>query len=474
MNNRTGTMSKYNYITETFLLGNAQAERLYFEYARDLPIIDYHNHLIPRSIAENEVFENITQVWIAGDHYKWRAMRTMGVDERFITGEADDREKFMAWAGTVPHTLRNPLYHWTHLELKRYFGVEELLNGETAAEIYDRTASMLQGPGHATRGLLDLMGVEALNTTEDPIDGLEHHRALSRDPWKVRVSTAFRPDRAILIEAGDYPAYIGKLSRAAGIEINGYQDLCDALLSRMEFFHQNGCRLSDHGLERMPFARCTGAEAARSFAKRLRGEPLEAGEAEGFKTLLLQFLCENYHRLGWVQQFHLGALRNSNGRMSARLGLDTGWDSVGDFPQARTLSSFLDALDRDDHLAKTIIYNLNPADNAVFATMIGNFNDGSAKGKIQWGSSWWYLDQRDGITDQLNTLSNMGLVSTFIGMLTDSRSFLSFPRHEYFRRVLCNLLGEEMASGELPDDMELVGGMVADICYHNAKEYFNL
>lgn len=466
-------MSKNTFITDTFLLENKYAEQLYFDYAEKQPIIDYHNHLIPRSISENQRFDNISQVWISGDHYKWRAMRAMGVDERYITGDADDREKFMAWAKTVPHTLRNPLYHWTHLELKRYFGIDEPLNGESAARIYDQVNLQLQLSENSCRGLLKKMNVEVLCTTEDPIDTLEHHIQLAASDTELKMSTAFRPDKSILIGAEGFVSYMGELSEASGIEIDSFQGLCDALLRRMEHFHRHGCRLSDHGLNRMPHAEHTGAEVARIFAKRLKGAALEGAEEEKFQTALLLFLCENYHRLGWVQQFHLGALRNSNSRMSRTLGLDTGWDSVGDYPQARTLSGFLDALDSRRSLARTILYNLNPADNAVFATMAGNFNDGSLKGKMQWGSGWWYLDQRDGITEQLDTLSNMGLLGTFVGMLTDSRSFLSFPRHEYFRRVLCNLLGAEMARGELPGDMDLVGGMVSDICYHNAKEYFN-
>ncbi|MDC6387036.1 glucuronate isomerase [Flagellimonas taeanensis] len=466
-------MSKDTFITDTFLLGNKYAEQLYFDYAEKQPIIDYHNHLIPKSISENEVFGNISQVWIAGDHYKWRAMRTMGVDEKYITGNASDEEKFHAWAKTVPHTLRNPLYHWTHLELKRYFGIDQYLNEESSKEIYAETAAKLQQPTYATRGLLEMMQVETLCTTEDPIDTLEHHKALAKDNWKVKVSTAFRPDKSILIESEGYLDYLQMLSEASGINIESYQDLCDALLKRMEYFHENGCRLCDHGLSRMYYTEFTDAEVSTLFSKRLKGEVLSPLEEEKFKTALLLFLSENYHRLGWVQQFHLGALRNNNTRMLGILGMDTGWDSVGDFPQAQTLSAYLDHLDSSDKLTKTIIYNLNPSDNEVFATMVGNFNDGSVKGKVQWGSSWWFLDQKDGITKQLDTLSNMGVLSCFIGMLTDSRSFLSFPRHEYFRRILCNLLGQEIASGELPNDMDLVGNMVANISYGNAKDYFN-
>ncbi|WP_108425373.1 glucuronate isomerase [Flagellimonas amoyensis] len=466
-------MSKNTFITDTFLLGNKYAEQLYFDYAEKQPIIDYHNHLIPKSISENEVFGNISQVWIAGDHYKWRAMRTMGVDEKYITGNASDEEKFHAWAKTVPHTLRNPLYHWTHLELKRYFGIDQYLNEGSSREIYAETAAKLQQPTHATRGLLEMMQVETLCTTEDPIDTLEHHKALAKDNWKVTVSTAFRPDKSILIESAEYLHYLQMLSGASGINIGSYQDLCDALQKRMEYFHENGCRLCDHGLNRMYYTEFTDAEVSALFSKRLNGEVLTPIEEEKFKTALLLFLSENYHRLGWVQQFHLGALRNNNARMLGILGMDTGWDSVGDFPQAQTLSAYLNHLDSSDKLTKTIIYNLNPSYNEVFATMIGNFNDGSVKGKVQWGSSWWFLDQKDGITKQLDTLSNMGVLSCFIGMLTDSRSFLSFPRHEYFRRILCNLLGQEIASGELPNDMDLVGNMVANISYGNAKDYFN-
>ena len=465
-------MAKKSFISDTFLLQNKYAEELYFNYAQHQPIIDYHNHLIPKSIAENQKFDNITQVWIYGDHYKWRAMRTMGINEKFITGNASDAEKFSAWAKTVPHTLRNPLFHWTHLELKRYFGIDEFLNEQSSQDIYENTASQLQQPSRFTRGLLEMMNVKALCTTEDPTDSLEHHKALAKDNWGVKVSTAYRPDKAILIETNGYTDYIKSLSKASGIEINSYQNLCDALLNRMEYFHENGCRLCDHGLNNMPYEEFTEAEVSSFFSKKLKGGELTSSEQNKFKTALLLFLCENYHRLGWVQQFHLGALRNNNTRMLAVLGLDTGWDSVGDFPQAQTLSAFLNNLDTRDKLTKTIIYNLNPADNEVFATMIGNFNDGSVKGKVQWGSGWWFLDQKDGMTKQLNALSNMGLLSCFIGMLTDSRSFLSFPRHEYFRRVLCNLLGEEIASGELPNDMELIGNMVADISYRNAKEYF--
>ncbi len=462
-----------SFIADNFLLGNKFAEELYFNYAEKQPIIDYHNHLPPKEIAENRVFENISKVWIAGDHYKWRAMRTLGINEKYITGDASDQEKFVAWAKTVPYTLRNPLYHWTHLELKRYFGIDELLNDKNAVEVYENASAQLQQTERHTRGLLELMNVETVCTTEDPLDNLEYHQALKNSDFKIKVSTAFRPDKAILIDNLDYNQYIDKLGEVAGIEINTYQNLQDALLKRIEFFNANDCKLCDHGLNNISFETFTDEEINQIFETKRNGGELSLHQTEQFKTAILLFLGEAYHTFGWVQQFHLGALRNNNERMHRILGPDTGWDSIGDFKQAANVSKFLNALDGKDKLTKTILYNLNPADNEIFATMIGNFNDGSIRGKVQFGSGWWFLDQKDGMEKQMNALSNMGLISCFIGMLTDSRSFLSFPRHEYFRRVLCNLLGKEMASGELPQDAELVGKMVADICYHNAKNYFD-
>ena len=466
-------MKNKTFISEDFLLHNEYAEKLYRKYSEKQPVIDYHNHLSPKEIAEDRVFENITQVWIAGDHYKWRAMRTMGVNEKYITGAGTDKEKFMAWAKTVPSTLRNPLYHWTHLELKRYFGIDELLNEESAERIYEEVNRQLQLPENSCRGLLKKMNVETLCTTEDPIETLEYHQQLAQSDFGVKVSTAFRPDKAILIDAEGYNEYLDKLSKASDVSIGSYKDLLQALKKRIEYFHHNGCRLCDHGLNFIPFKDFTEAEIGEIFKRRRNLEEISVLEAEKFKTAILLFLGETYHSYGWVQQFHLGALRNNNKRMLKDLGPDTGWDSISDYKQAEGLSRFLDTLDGKDKLTKTILYNLNPADNEIFASMIGNFNDGSIKGKIQFGSGWWFLDQKDGIIKQLNALSNMGLVSCFIGMLTDSRSFLSFPRHEYFRRVLCNLFGREMESGELPDDMELVGKTIADISYNNAKEYFD-
>ena len=466
-------MVKTSFISDNFLLQSSFAEELYHTYAAKLPIIDYHCHLPPQQIAGNHIFGNITQVWIYGDHYKWRAMRTMGVDERYITGDASDKEKFMAWAKTVPHTLRNPLYHWTHLELKRYFGIDTMLNEATAEEIYQLTRTKLNSTEYGCQNLIKGMNVELVCTTEDPTDSLRYHREMKKKGFGVAVSTAFRPDKAILINDDDFVAYMARLSEASNIEISTFKTLCDAIENRISFFHENGCRLSDHGLNQIPFLPAADAELKAIFNKRMQGKIVASEEEGKFQTAMLLFLSEQYHAKDWVQQFHLGALRNTNTRMSRVLGPDTGWDSIGDFQQARTLSLFLDALDNKNRLAKTILYNLNPADNELLASMIGNFNDGSVKGKMQFGSGWWFLDQKDGIIKQLNALSNMGLLSCFVGMLTDSRSFLSYPRHEYFRRVLCNLLGEEMKNGELPDDMDMVGKMVADICYNNAKEYFN-
>lgn len=461
------------FITDTFLLQNKFAEELYFKFAEKQPIIDYHNHLPPKEIAENRHFENITQVWIGGDHYKWRAMRTMGVNEKFITGNASDKEKFSAWAKTVPNTLRNPLFHWTHLELARYFDIYDLLSEKNADDVYENVSAQLRTPEKSVRGLLKMRNVETVCTTEDPIDNLKYHQALKKSDFGIKVSTAFRPDKAILIENEDYNSYIDKLGESAGIEIKSYKDLQDSLIKRIEYFHENGCRLCDHGLNNISFETFSDSEINSIFEKKRNGEILTFHQIEKFKTAVLLFLGETYHSFGWVQQYHLGALRNNNARMLKILGPDTGWDSIGDFSQAENLSKFLNTLDSKDKLTKTIIYNLNPADNEIMATMIGNFNDGSVKGKVQFGSGWWFLDQKDGMEKQMNALSNMGLISCFVGMLTDSRSFLSFPRHEYFRRVLCNLLGKEIESGELPEDLDLVGKVVADICYFNAKEYFN-
>lgn len=462
------------FIHDNFLLENKYAEELYHNYSKHQPIIDYHNHLPPQEILEDKIYNNLTKVWINGDHYKWRAMRTLGIKEKYITGDASDKEKFMEWAKTVPYTMRNPLYHWTHLELSRYFGITDLLNEKSAEKIYETTSEKLSSSAYSCRNLLRKVNAELVCTTEDPIDSLEHHKALAKSDFEVKVSTSFRPDKAFLIANKDYNVYIDSLAKVANSTIETYRDLKDVLRSRIEYFHENGCKLCDHGISQMAFENFTENEIETIFKKKRKGEILLHNEVLKFETAILLFLSETYHEFGWIQQFHIGALRNNNKRMHSILGPDTGWDSIGDYPQAQKLSAFLNQLDSNNKLTKTIIYNLNPADNEVMATMIGNFNDGSVKGKVQFGSGWWFLDQKDGMTKQLNALSNMGLISCFIGMLTDSRSFLSFPRHDYFRRILCNLLGDEVKRGELPkEEMEWIGKMVADISYNNAKEYFN-
>ncbi|POY40784.1 glucuronate isomerase [Flavobacterium alvei] len=462
------------FIHDNFLLENKFAEELYHNYSKNQPIIDYHNHLSPQLIAEDHIFDNVTKVWINGDHYKWRAMRTLGINEQFITGNGSDKEKFMNWGKTVPYTMRNPLYHWTHLELARYFDITELLNEKSAERIYLEASEKINTPEYSTRNLLRKVNASYVCTTEDPIDTLEFHQKLAKSDFEIKVGTAFRPDKAILISNDGYNEYVDALGQAAGVSINTYADLCTALRNRIDFFDKNGCKICDHGLDQVYFENYTESEINIIFKKKRENAILSNEEALKFQSAVLFFLFETYHEFGWVQQLHLGALRNNNARMLKILGPDTGWDSIGDYSQAQKLSAFLNALDSKDKLAKTIIYNLNPADNEVMATMIGNFNDGSVRGKVQFGSGWWFLDQKDGMTKQLNALSNMGLISCFVGMLTDSRSFLSFPRHEYFRRILCNLLGEEIKKGELPNDMEWIGKMVSDISFNNAKEYFNL
>jgi glucuronate isomerase len=462
-----------HFIHPNFLLENKKSRVLYHDFVANLPIIDYHNHLSPKKISEDFVSNNITQLWIEGDHYKWRAMRALGIDEYYITGEATDKEKFLRFAEATPYMIRNPLYHWTHLELSRYFGINELLSEKNADEVYEKTYSLIRSKNYGTQALLQKMNVEVLCTTEDPTDTLIHHDNLKKSDFNVQVSTAFRPDKSVLIEKEGYAIYLEKLGKAATITIESYSDLCNALENRINFFHEKGCRLSDHGLEFIPFEVSTDKEIERIFKLKLAGGSLSQKEVHQFQTALLLFLGKTYHKLGWVQQFHLGAMRNNNTRKFKQMGADTGWDSIGSYPIAKALSLFLDTLDLHNQLAKTVLYNLNPADNEIFASMIGNFNDGSVKGKIQWGSGWWFLDQLEGMTNQINTLSNMGMISCFIGMLTDSRSFLSFPRHEYFRRLLCNLFGTDIEKGLLPNDMKLIGGILQDICYRNAKSYFN-
>ncbi len=461
------------FLDDNFLLQSKSAERLYHEHAKKMPIIDYHNHLIPELIATNKRFDNITQPWLYGDHYKWRAMRTNGVEEKYCTGNASDWEKFEKWAETVPHTMRNPLYHWTHLELKRYFGVDELLSKQTAKKIYDKASENLSHDEFRVQGLLTMMNVESLCTTDDPIDSLEFHSQIEGQNLTFKVFPTWRPDKSMAIENLDaYNEYLDKLSKVSGIEINSYSALIDALRKRHDFFALLGCKLSDHGIENFYAEDYTISEIESIFAKARKRVQLSQSEILKFKSAALYDLAILDHEKGWAQQFHIGALRNNNTRLLKKLGPDTGFDSIGDFQVAVPMSRFLDRLDKNDKLAKTIIYNLNPADNEVIATMIGNFQDGSIAGKIQFGSGWWFLDQKDGMEKQINALSTLGLLSRFVGMLTDSRSFLSYPRHEYFRRILCNLLGKDIENGELPNDIDFIGSMVEDICYNNAKNYF--
>ncbi len=436
-------------------------------------MIDYHCHLSPEQIAEDIVFDNISQAWLYGDHYKWRAMRANGVPEGYCTGTRSDAEKFEKWAETVPYTLRNPLYHWTHLELQRYFGCRELLGPATAAAIYEQCNEKLRSRDYSVRQLLHKMKVEVVCTTDDPVDSLEHHSTIRQAGGALRVFPAFRPDKAMNAEdAAVFNAYTARLEAAADMTIGSFEQYLQALRKRHDFFGDMGCTVSDHGLDQLYTDEYTGCELEQIFQKLRSGKNADHEECRKFRSAMLFELALWDWEKGWVQQFHLGALRNNNSRALRTLGPDTGWDSVGDLPQGRALSAFLDRLDNQDRLARTILYNLNPADNELMAAMAGNFNDGSAAGKVQYGAAWWFMDQKDGMTRQLNALSNLGLLSRFVGMLTDSRSFLSFPRHEYFRRLLCNLFGEEVDKGELPDDIAWIGKIVKDICYYNAKKYF--
>ncbi len=461
------------FLDENFLLQSETARQLYHEFAKEMPIIDYHNHLPPEQIANDINFENITQLWLYGDHYKWRAMRANGVNEKYCTGNASDYEKFEQWAATVPYTLRNPLYHWAHLELQRYFNIDKILSADTAKEIYDECNAKLKTPEYSVRNLLRKMNVKVLCTTDDPTDNLEHHQKIKADGFEIKVLPAFRPDKAMNVDdVAVFNDYVNKLQEVSNILIAGFDDYLQALKSRHDFFATMGCTISDHGLEQIYAVDYNEAEIKNIFRKLTAGESISQPENMKFKSAMLVKFAEWDHEKKWVQQYHLGALRNNNSRMMKTLGADTGWDSIGDFSQGKQLSKFLDKLDATDQLAKTILYNLNPADNELIATMIGNFNDGSIAGKIQFGSSWWFLDQKDGMVKQMNTLSNMGLLSKFIGMLTDSRSFMSYPRHEYFRRILCNMFGEEIENGELPDNKEWIGKMIQDICFNNAKTYF--
>ena len=460
------------FINPGFLFTSRTGEKLYHDYAEKQPIIDFHCHLSPETIAADRRFDNLTQAWLEGDHYKWRAMRTNGADEKFCTGEASHEEKFMKWAECVPFTVGNPLYHWTHLELARYFSIFDLLSGKTAERIYKDASEMLRTVDFSTRSLIRKMNVETLCTTDDPSDDLAFHKIL-KGTFEVPVLPAFRPDNVLKTsEPGKFFTYIKKLEQATGHEISNFVSLLEALENRHEYFHLNGCRISDHGLYNLDYFQASPVDVNKSFFKLMRGKSLSLEETRGFISIVLTELCRMNHRRGWVQLFHLGALRNSNSRMYRKMGPDTGWDSIGRSNEPEGLSRFLSFLDDDDHLARTILYNLNPADNEMMITMAGNFNDGTLPGKVQYGAAWWFLDQKHGMEKNLRDISSLGLLSRFAGMVTDSRSFLSYPRHEYFRRIACNYIGEEVDKGLIPNDEELLKNLIDGITYKNAKEYF--
>jgi glucuronate isomerase len=463
---------RMNFIHEDFLLQSRVARRLYHQFAEAEPILDFHCHLSPKDIAENRQFGNLFEIWLEGDHYKWRAMRSNGVSERFCTGSADPFAKFQAWAATVPHTLRNPLYHWTHLELKRYFDIEELLDEASAARVWKEANEKLASPELTTRGILKKFNVRTVCTTDDPTDDLRYHKAVAASDLPTQMLPAFRPDKALAV---DQPAlfnpWVDKLAEASNRDVSNFSRFLDALRSRHDFFHTQGCRLSDHGMNQTYASFCTERSASAIFTKVRKGKAVSAEEHAQFATFMMLFFGRLDASRGWTKQLHLGALRNNNTRLLKELGPDTGFDSIGDFPQAAPLAAYLDRLDRDNELPKTIIYNNNPTDYYVFATMLGNFQDGTIPGKLQLGSGWWFLDQKEGIEGQLNALSNLGLLSRFVGMITDSRSFMSYPRHEYFRRVLCNLIGRDVDNGEIPEDEMLLGPLIRNICYANARQY---
>jgi len=464
-----------SFIHDDFLLTTPAARRLYHEYAEDQPILDYHCHLSPKDIADDRQFANLYEIWLEGDHYKWRAMRANGVDETFCTGGAGPFEKFMAWARTVPRTLRNPLYHWTHLELKRYFAIDALLDETTAPSIWETANTLLATDDLRAQGILEKFRVRALCTTDDPTDDLVYHKRMGALALETRMYPTFRPDKALNVHLpGAFNPWVDRLAAASNTHIAGYADLHDALRRRHDFFHSLGCRLSDHGLSFCYADPCPEREAAATFDKARAGRGVTPEEQTHFASNMMLFFGRLDAEKGWTKQLHLGARRNANSRAFETLGPDTGFDSIGDWPQVDLLGRYLDLLDREKALPRIIVYNLNPADNYAVATMVGNFQDGAIPGKIQFGSGWWYLDQKEGMEWQINALSNVGLLSRFVGMLTDSRSFMSFPRHEYFRRVLCNVIGKDMENGEIPVDYELVGTMIRNICFKNAKDYLGL
>jgi len=464
-----------SFITEDFLLTNKTARRLYHNFAESEPILDYHCHLPPKDLAENRQFKNLFEICLEGDHYKWRAMRANGIDEKYCTSDADPFDKFMAWARTVPHTLRNPLYHWTHLEQKRYFGIDELLDENTARGIWERGNAALATDGLRAHGILKRFKVTALCTTDDPTDDLSCHKAIQASGLQTRVFPAFRPDKSLNVHMPEaFSAWLGRLEAASNIGIGSFQNFTDAIRQRHDYFHSMGSRLSDHGLNHCYASFCSDRVAAGIFDKARKGQAATPEEHEQFASYMMLLYGQLDTEKNWTKQLHLGAYRNASSRRFRESGPDTGFDSIGDWPQIEAIGGYLNRLDRENALPRMILYNVNPRDNYAIATMVGNFQDGKIAGKMQFGSGWWYLDQKEANEWQINTLSNVGLLSRFVGMLTDSRSFMSYPRHEYFRRVLCNMIGRDVENGEIPDSDELVGGMIRNICYKNVKEYLNL
>ncbi len=463
------------FMDENFLLSNDTAIKLYHDYAKDMPIYDYHCHLNPKDIWEDKAYINITEVWLYGDHYKWRAMRSDGIDEKYITGDASDYEKFVAWAKTVPNCIGNPLYHWTHLELQRFFGIYEILNEETAESIWNRCNEILNSEGFTPRGLIKKSNVKLIGTTDDPVDSLEYHQKIRGDEkLDVKVVPSFRPDKGVEINKEGFQGWVNKLSEVVGRSIESYEDLLKALRERIEFFHIEGCRISDHALDYVPYKEATIEEVSTIFEKAMNMEKVSLEEEKKYKTYTLSYMGRIYREKNWTMQIHIGAMRNNNTSMFKKVGADTGFDSISDYEIALPLSRFLDLLNEENKLPKTILYTLNPKDNYILGTMLGNFQGDGIPGKIQFGSGWWFNDQKDGMIKQMTDLANLGLLSRFVGMLTDSRSFLSYTRHEYFRRILCNFIGEWVENGEAPNDMVLLGIMVKNICYNNAENYFGI
>lgn len=463
------------FMDENFILSNDTAVKLYHDFAKDMPIYDYHCHLNPKEILEDKTYKNITEIWLYGDHYKWRAMRSNGIDEKYITGDASDYDKFMAWAKTIQNCIGNPLYHWTHLELQRYFDIEEPLSEKTADAIWNKCNEVLNSGEFTARQIIKQSNVKLIGTTDDPIDSLEYHQKLNEEEnLDVKVVPAFRPDKAVNITKDEFADYINKLAEVVGNSIDTYEDLLKALEERINFFHETGCRISDHGLDYVCYREASLDEVSKIFEKAMKKEAISLDEEEKYKTHILAFFGRMYSERNWVMQLHIGALRNNNTSMFKKLGPDTGFDAIEDREIASALARFLDLLNEDNKLPKTILYTLNPKDNYVLGTMLGNFQGDGIPGKMQFGSGWWFNDHKEGMIRQMTDLANLGLLSKFVGMLTDSRSYLSYTRHEYFRRILCNLIGEWVENGEFPMDMALLEKIVKDICYNNSKNYFGI